>query len=136
MASTLAVLYCAPMANPPRSLTITVSPELADRLHPVADQLSRILALGVREYTAASLINFPAAVEILEFLARLPAPDEVLMLRPSDKLQAEVAALLRKKLTVELSLAEEQRWQQYAFLEHLVRVAKASALLKLQSSRL
>ncbi len=60
----------------------------------------------------------------------LPSPEEILALRPSDALQSRVQTLLEKNREEGLSPAEEQEWQQYEYLEHLVRMAKARALLR------
>ena len=58
----------------------------------------------------------------LEFLARLPTPEEIIALRPSQTLQARISALLEKNRTEGLTLAEEQEWEQYQYLEHLERL--------------
>jgi uncharacterized protein YnzC (UPF0291/DUF896 family) len=58
---------------------------------------------------------------------------EILSLRPSDALQSRVRELLEKNREEGLTPAEEQEWQQYEYLEHLVRMAKARALLKQKS---
>jgi hypothetical protein len=114
------------------SVQIDVPDELADQLRPMGDRLPQILELGLRELNAASQAGFAGAAEVLEFLARLPTPEETLALQPSETLQQRIAALLEKNKTGGLSPAEAQEWQQYAFLEHLVRVAKAQALLKIK----
>jgi hypothetical protein len=44
-----------------------------------------------------------------------------------------VQELLEKNREEGLTPAEEQEWQQYEYLEHLVRMAKARALLKQKS---
>jgi hypothetical protein len=116
------------------SLQVDVPDELADQLRPLADQLPQILALGLRELNAASQPGFAGAAEVLEFLARLPTPEETLTLQPSEALRRRVAELLDRSKESDLSPTEEQEWQQYAFLEHLVRVAKAQALLKLKQA--
>ena len=115
-------------------ITLNVSDELAARLHPLADQLPRILELGLREMNASARPGFAGAAQVMEFLAELPTPDEILALRPSDELQAHVNALLDKSRAEGLAPEEEQEWEQYEYLEHLVRIAKAKALLKLQSA--
>ncbi len=112
-------------------ITLEISDELAQRLRPVADRLPRILELGLRELNAIAQPGFQGAAEVLEFLAGLPGPEEILQLRPSDGLQARVKALLEKSRSTGLTAAEEQEWEQYEFLEHLVRVAKSKALLKI-----
>jgi hypothetical protein len=111
-------------------ITLELPDELAQRLKPVSDQLPAILELGLRELNAAGQPGFQGAAELLEFLAGLPTPDETLALRPSDALQARVTELLEKNRTDGLRPDEEQEWERYQFLEHLVRIAKAKALLK------
>ena len=114
-------------------ITLEVPNELANRLYPVVDRLPHVLELGLRELYADTRPGFQGMAEILEFLTRLPTPDEVLALRPSAALQARVGALLEKNRTQGLAPNEEWEWQQYAYLEHLVRMAKARALLKLEN---
>lgn len=116
------------------SITLTISDELATRLRPFEDQLQQILELGLREFKATTQPGFKGIAEVLEVLAGLPAPEEVLSLRPSDTLEKQIRQLLEKNRTEGLTPAEEQAWKQYEYLEHLVRVAKAKALLKLKSS--
>jgi uracil-DNA glycosylase len=70
----------------------------------------------------------------LEFLATLPTPEEIIALRPSEALQAQISNLLEKNRTQGLTPAEEQVWEQYQYLEHLLRMAKAKAYLKLRLS--
>ncbi len=115
-------------------VTVNVPDELAERLRPLADQLPHILELGLRELNAASQAGFGGAAEVPEFLASLPTPEATLSLQPSAVLRDRISELLEKSKSGSLSPAEEQEWQQYAYLEHLVRVAKAQALLKLKSA--
>jgi hypothetical protein len=44
---------------------------------------SRILELGLRELNADAQAGFDGAADVLELLAGLPAPEEILKLRPS-----------------------------------------------------
>ncbi|MGH7492768.1 MAG: hypothetical protein ACREOO_10275 [bacterium] len=115
-------------------ITLSVPEELAMRLQPLRDQLPRILESGLREMTAAAQAGYDSAAEVLETLAGLPTPEEILALRPSQALQARIDTLLEKNRTETLSPAEEQEWEQYQYLERLVRMAKAKASLKLKTS--
>jgi len=115
-------------------ITLEISDELAQRLRPVEDRLPRILELGLRELMAASQPGFRGAAEVLEFLAGLPTPEETLALRPAEALQTRISELLAKSRAGGLAPEEQQEWEQYAYLEHLVRMAKARALLKLKSA--
>ncbi len=113
-------------------LTLHVSDDLASRLRPVHDRLPQILELGLRELHAAPP-QFEDLADVLESLARLPAPQEVLALRPSAALQDRITALLDKQRSGQLTADEEREWEQYKYAEHLVRIAKAKAALKLKS---
>lgn len=53
-------------------------------------------------------------------------------LRPVQVLQQQIDSMLEKQRAVGLNAEEELQWQQYEYLEHLVRIAKANALLKLK----
>lgn len=112
-------------------ITIQVSDELADRLSTRTDELPQILELGLREIEAADELKFSGAADVLEFLAGLPSPEEVLALRPSGVLQERISELLEKNRTLGLSEEEETEWEQFQYLEHLVRLAKAKAYLRL-----
>ncbi|MCI0618884.1 hypothetical protein L0244_38410 [bacterium] len=115
-------------------ITLNLSEELATRLRPLEDQLPRILEWGLREWNAAAQPGFEGAAEVLATLAGLPTPEEILALCPSAALQARIDALLDKNRNEGLSPIEEQEWQRYQYLEHLVRMAKAKAYSKLQAS--
>jgi len=113
-------------------LTVHVSEDLASRLRPVQDRLPQILELGLRELHAAPP-QFEGLGDVLETLAHLPRPQEVLALRPSPALQERISTLVDKQRTGRLSSDEERDWQNYQYVEHLVRIAKAKAALQLRS---
>ena len=68
------------------------------------------------------------------FQQALPTAEEILALRPSDTLQQQIDTLLQKNKTQGLSSEEERLWQQYEYIEHLVRVAKSKATIKLNAA--
>jgi predicted DNA-binding protein (UPF0278 family) len=115
-------------------VTFDLPEEMITQLHQVEDQLPRMLELGLRELTATSQTGFSGAAEVLEFFASQPTPEVTLALRPSEALQDQISELL-EKIMLGLGAAEEQVWQSYQYLEHLVRMAKAKALLRLQEAR-
>lgn len=115
-------------------MTLTVPEDLAERLKRVSGQLPRVLELGLRELRAQDQAGFEGASDVFEFLAGLPSPEAVLALRPSPALEARVRYLVERNRTVGLSTDEEQEWEQYEYLEHLVRVAKANAARQVQST--
>ena len=115
-------------------VTFEISSELANRLRPLKTQVSRILELGLREFDATEQTGFEGAAEVLELLATLPSPEEILALRPSKPLQKRISELLEKNRTVGLNADEDREWEQFQYLEHLVRVAKARAYAKLHQA--
>ncbi|MDZ7622178.1 MAG: hypothetical protein U5O69_07305 [Candidatus Competibacteraceae bacterium] len=108
-------------------LTFDVPDDLAVKIRPMQDRLPYILALGLREFEAESLAGFHGVADVLEFLAGLPAPREILAFRPSAALRKEVARLLEKNRDTGLTPAEEERWKRIEYLEHLIRKAKIRA---------
>jgi hypothetical protein len=111
-------------------ITVNIPNELATQLRPFEKQLPRLLEYGLREYAATTQVGFRGMNEVLELFAKLPTPEEILALRPSETLQTQVQRLLEKSRTEGLTSEEEQQWQQYEYLEHLVRLAKTHAILK------
>ncbi len=112
-------------------ITIQITDELAGRLNRRAAEIPQILELGLREVEAQGQLQFDGAADVLDFLAGLPSPDEVLALRPSPELQVRIDALLEKNRTKGLTATEESDWQQIENLEHWVRMAKANAKQRL-----
>jgi len=114
------------------AITLQVPDHLAERLRGREDQLEQILELGLREINSSS--GFAGASDVLELLASLPAPEAILDLRPSERLQHRIDELLEKNRTGGLSDQEEVEWERYEYLEHLVRMAKARAQVKIRTS--
>src|ERR1700678_154118 len=107
-------------------LTLTIPEELATRLRGVEDRLPEILELGLREWLSAPP-GYAGLNDVLEMLARLPSPEEVLALRPTTIVQNRVEELLEKNRDRGLSDDEQREWDRYEYVEHLVRMAKARA---------
>ena len=81
------------MAITMQQITIDVPDEIAMRLASRPNELPQILALGLREVNA----NLSQGLsEVLEFLVKQPQPQEILALRLSTEVQAEVDLLLEK----------------------------------------
>lgn len=108
--------------------------DLASELQSHQGQLPRILELGLRELAAPLGSAYEGTTQVLETLATLPTPEEVLLLRPSAALQARITELLERNRAQGLSESEEKEWQRYEYVEHLVRIAKAKAKLKIKAS--
>jgi hypothetical protein len=114
------------------AITLQIPDELAERLRGREDQLAQILELGLRELNSTA--GFAGASDVLELLASLPTPEDILALRPSERLQRRIDELVEKSRAGGLSEAEEAEWERYEYLEHLVRMAKAKAQQKMSGS--
>jgi hypothetical protein len=115
-----------------QQVTFDLPDEVASQLRPFGDKLPQILLLGLREFQAIDREGFSGMAEVLEFLAGLPTAEEIIDLRPSESLQSQIGDLSEKKRTVGLTPHEQRLWQAYEYIEYIVRMAKAKALLKLR----
>ncbi len=71
--------------------------------------------------------------ELAYFLASL-SPRRVVAYKASPKAQARVNELLEKNKTVGLTSEENAEMERYMTVEHIVRLAKAKALQKLNAA--
>ncbi|ELS34415.1 MULTISPECIES: hypothetical protein [Pseudanabaena] len=78
--------------------------------------------------------GFSGLADILHFLAELPSPQEVLNLLLAPDAQQEIDNLLEKNRAQSFNESDRLLWEHYEFIEHLVRLAKTQALIKLQQS--
>ena len=115
-------------------ITLNLPDELILRLHYFEQELPQILELGLRELNASSTEGLKGFANLLEFLVSLPSPEDIIALRPSETLQNQINILLEKNRTAELTNEEKKQWEKYQYLEHLVRIAKAKAYLKLKQT--
>ena len=74
-------------------VTLNLPDDLATQLSLMEDKLPQILELGLRELDASTQSGFSGAADVLEFLASLPAPEEIITLRPSTALQTQISIL-------------------------------------------
>src|SRR5688572_14374463 len=116
-------------------VTVTIADDLAEKLRPYESQFGEIIELGIRELRARGETGYNGVSDVLEKLAALPAPEDALALRPAPSLQERIDALLEKNRRDGLSADEQREWEQYRYLEHLVRLAKASAARKLKDAQ-
>jgi hypothetical protein len=113
-------------------ITLTIPKELAAQLDQNTD-FARVLELGLRELAASKALEFGSTKEVIETLASLPTPEQILALRPSQEFQERIQVLLEKNRNAGLTEQEEREWASYEFTEHIVRLAKANALKKSKS---
>lgn len=115
------------------STTLTIDGELAERLEPYRSHLDEIIGHGIREWQSRGE-GFSGLRDVLETLASLPGPAEVLALRPSTELQNRIDSLLEKNLASGLDETERREWDRIEYVEHLVRMAKLNAARKLRQT--
>jgi hypothetical protein len=108
-------------------VTLQIPDDLAADLRPRQRGLPRILRLGLRELDAEGASGFSGLADVLEFLASLPSPGEIMVLRPSQSFQERIDSLLEGSRAGVLSEDEKAQWQNYQYIEHLVRKAKIRA---------
>ena len=113
-------------------MQIEIPEELANQLKPMSDRIPQILELGLRKFNEIGRTDFEGAGDVLEFLATLPDPEDIIKLCPSEKLQKRISQLLEKNRNEGLSPEEETEWEHFQYLEHLVRMAKTKAHMKLK----
>lgn len=116
-------------------VTLDLPDELAADLRALEQRSASIVAAGLREIRAADGARFHGLAQVLEKLAELPTPEDVLALRPSAELDDRIRTLLEKGREKGLTADEESEWQGYEMVEHLVRVAKGRAKALTQAGR-
>jgi hypothetical protein len=109
------------------SLHIEVSDALGEQLQAMQDRLPEILERGMRDMLAEQTETFHDAAEIIAVLVSQLTPEQILAIQPSPDLQARVRNLLDRNKQNVLTEQEQAELERYAFLEHLVRMAKAHA---------
>ena len=72
---------------------------------------------------------------LLEKLDAPSSPEEILALRASPALQERIDTLLEKSKDEGLSTDERREWEQFCYVEHLVRMAKGNAAIELRKAR-
>ncbi len=73
-----------------------------------------------------------AVDEVTQFLAMLPEAEQILAFRASPAVEKRISELLEKNRTTGLLEDEEREWQTYEHAGHLIRMAKANAVVKLK----
>jgi hypothetical protein len=112
-------------------ITLDIPEDLVARLGPSQLHLAQALEIGLNKLEDRPQEGFTGFSDILEFLADLPTPEAILALRPSENLQNQIDRLSEKYQAQDLTAQEQELWQQYEYLEHIVRMAKGKAYAKL-----
>ncbi|MBL9151004.1 MAG: hypothetical protein JNK37_00880 [Verrucomicrobiales bacterium] len=115
-------------------LTVTLPDECADYLPQDEAGIAAVLTAGLRHLRRAESGEISDFLDIAEMLAGMPSPQEILAIHPSEALSTRSAFLLEKsKASGGLSASEQVEWDGILRIEHVVRIAKAKALAKLNA---
>jgi len=114
-------------------VTLDLPDEWADCLPAKEEELAQVVVAGLQRRKTRGTHEIGHLADIMETLAGLPSPAEVLALRPSLTLSERITFLLEKKRNEGLSSEEQTEWDEIMRVEHLVRIAKAKAAIKLRS---
>src|SRR5947208_2961401 len=102
-------------------ISVDLPSEFAAELARVGpNDLSEILTLGLSEWRTRCGPEFAGISGLLERLAALPKPEEVLNLRPTVELAARASQLIEKSRSGQLTETEDAEWRRLELVEHLV----------------
>jgi hypothetical protein len=76
-----------------------------------------------------ALVADPIYLELVDFVAAGPTPEEVTNYHPSAEAQARVADLIEREKETGITAEETAELSHYLELEHILRMAKARARL-------
>ena len=106
-------------------VTIEIPEPLARQLEPERERMAEIIARGLRRtWTRGSGLRR----EVISFLARRPAAEEILAFRPSAPLAARAQELLRRNQEGALTPAEAAELDEMCELDRFVALIKAEVL--------
>ncbi|NER20374.1 MAG: hypothetical protein F6J86_27485 [Symploca sp. SIO1B1] len=115
-------------------ITLEIPDHLGERLQQLGDRFSEVLDRALQELTPTETISYQDEIQIVELLASQPSPEVILAIRPTPALQTRMRELLDRNKSGTLSQSEEVELDRYFLLEHWVRLAKAHAYKRLQTS--
>lgn len=114
-------------------VTLDLPDEWADCLPAKKSELAEIVAAGLRRRKTRAIQEVDHLADVVDTLAELPSAEEVLALRPSASLAGRISVLLEKKRKESLTAEEATEWEDILRAEHLMRIAKAKAAIRLNS---
>lgn len=114
-------------------VTLDLPDEYSAYLPTKETEVAEVLAAGLRCWRGRRTREIHELEEVVETLAGLPSAEEVLALHPSAQLSERTTALLAKNRGEGLTEDETAEWEAIMRVEHLVRIAKAKAMMKLKA---
>jgi len=116
------------------TLTLDVPDELVAFLPQKESDLVAVLSAGLRRLRGSKKGEVQQFSDVAEALANLPSPEEVLALRPSPQFAERTEELRNKSKEGGLDPEEQTEWEEIMRVEHLVRMAKTKAAMKLKAA--
>jgi hypothetical protein len=108
-------------------MTIEIPAKLAKQLEPERERLAEIIARGLRRtWSGGSTLRR----EVISFLARRPAAEEIIEFRPSERASARARELLRRNHGGALTPEEEAELDELCELDRFVSLIKAEVLAR------
>ena|SRR5665213_1156703 len=106
-------------------MTIDIPDQLARQLESEQDRVAEIIVRGMRRtWSKTSGLRR----EVISFLARRPAADEILQFRPSEQAVARAQELLSGNRNGALTAAEEAELDEICDVDRFVSLIKAEVL--------
>lgn len=112
-------------------ITIEVSEDLAERLAPVQDRLSEVLAHALQEQHS---ILHETYRHVLQFFTSNPSPQDILDFRPPQATQERISELLEKNRTGELLPAESTELDEYVHIDNVLTLLKTQTFKNLKAA--
>jgi hypothetical protein len=108
-------------------MTIDIPDKLAKQLEPERGRLAEIIARGLRRsWSGSSALRR----EVISFLARRPAEQEIIEFRPSERASARTQELLRRNQEGALTPEEEAELDEVCELDRFISLIKAEVLTR------
>ncbi len=115
-------------------VTLELPDELASSLPKSRRAMTAIFVNGLALQQRQQRKQISDWHDVVDFLATLPTPEQVLALRATPEQSKRVRALLAKNQDAGLTPSEESEMDAMIELNHVVSLAKGRALVKLKAS--
>lgn len=113
-------------------ITVEIPEKLARQLEPERDRVAEIIARGLRRtWSSSSALRR----EVISFLARRPAVEEILEFRPSERATVRAEELLHRNQEGALTPDEEAELDEVCELDRFVSLLKAEVLARRSPAR-
>ncbi len=116
------------------TITLQVSDQVAAQLNQLRDRLPELLAQALESWSTQKQIKVtsaamahPVFVEMIDFLATSPTPEQILAHKASPAVQERLEELLDQKREEGLNHVEKEELNAYLLVNHVMILLKARA---------